>query len=105
MKTMDFELVNNTHDVDEAHDLINQMLKSKINFLELKRLSLNVRCGEVPPEVTNRLEELKDAREQLSHFLRNLTDDYELEIYCPIRIHIKEKGQSSNTLAEIVNEH
>ncbi len=98
MNTLEIKLVDNTYEISESNEVLQQLLTDKINFLKKKRFSSEIRFGHCPTNVEGRLQELEEAKMQLANFFNSLQNtDYEVEIECPVRITIHETQSELST--------
>lgn len=73
MKTTN--LITDLYTPDEAKEILLDMVKSKINFHNIKSLSALVRFNQPDPESESRIKELQEAREELLALIQQAEND------------------------------
>ncbi len=99
MKDYQLDLVKNTYPVHDAKEVLLSLLSDKIKFLTCKIFSLEERFGDVPVHLKERVEELKNEKNQLIETLDSFDDENHLvEIDCQIVFKVKEGPGSDASL-------
>ncbi len=92
----EFKLIDTTYSPAEAKEILEKLINEKINFFKLMELSNYIKFQEDRPHVYKRIEELKETSENLKMIFKNLPNDFEVELDCPVTIRIKEKSLSES---------
>lgn len=99
MKTTD--LIKGQFTPEEAREILCDMLKSKINFHNIKSLSSLVRFNQPSPESELRIQELQEAREQLLALIQQAEDlNMDLHIESTINVSFQLKEQSAEVCSK-----
>lgn len=70
MKKQEFELVTGTFDLEDAHEVLMNLITGKINFHTKKILSTRERNGTEDEHSEKRIEELNASREKILQLLK-----------------------------------
>ncbi len=93
--THEFKLIDTTYSPNEAQELIFNMIKEKKNFFKIMELANYVKFQEDPDHISLRIEQLDESKEELKKVFKDLGDDYELEVFCPVKIVAKKKDKAA----------
>ena len=87
----EYKLVKGEFNPDEAKDIVNSLINSKINFHNLKDFSENIRFNNDPSLSKKRIEELIELKKRINDLILVATkENSTLEINCNIEIKLKE---------------
>lgn len=75
MKKREIKLGTGTYDVDEAQEVLMNLIINKINFHTKKILSLRERYGKEDKQSEKRIEELNATREEILQFLEKVDEN------------------------------
>lgn len=71
---LEMDLINGMYGSEEAFEVTQQLLLEKINFLEMKKFSQEIRFGQVEQHILDRLKELNAASKEIGEFMKQNTD-------------------------------
>lgn len=95
VKKFSFQLIQNTYDVEETQNLLNELIDKKIASIEKQIESLNDRFVVSSPFLEDRLNHLLQAKDDLESFFRSVhSDEYDVMIDCPINIELSEMSDA-----------
>lgn len=87
------ELINGSFSPAEALEIIDQMVKKKIEFHELRNFSEQVRFGRENAQSLAALKRLVVISEQVRELFKETEEDAEIELKSEIIIHVKQPVQ------------
>lgn len=90
MKNHQFNLIDSTYGVEDAKEVLASLITDKINFLNKKIFSEQVRFGSDTQHKENRVQILKMEQEQLLETLNALEDGARIGISCKVNMKIEE---------------
>lgn len=82
-------LINNTFEVDEAKELVIQLLSEKVAFVKDRIYALEEKFGITSPNLNQRLVELNKAIEEVNEFMEQIDEEaMDVRVQCPINIEL-----------------
>ncbi len=91
MQEMEFKLIDNTYNPEEAKEVLLELIKSKIKFLNHKIFSSYERFGSESTDLEKRILELSEDRERLmKQFMAIENSEVEIKIDCTAKLNVKE---------------
>lgn len=69
--TYHFQLIKGSYSSEDAKEMLQELIKSKINFHNIKNFTSEIRFNITSPDSRERIEYLKNARRELMHFIEN----------------------------------
>lgn len=75
----------------KAKSVLLELLNHKIKYHEVEKLSNQMHYGEDKEHSENRIEELKEEKQQLLYWLDSLQGVDKIKIHCIIQLEIKNK--------------
>ncbi len=98
----EFDLINTVYSPKEARQVMVRLINDKINFLNLKVLSLYERYSGDPAHLEKRIAELNEAEKYLVDVLNGLENDsFEVDIKCPVKFKIKRTKRKSRAKSQV----
>ena len=98
---LSLHLIRNTYEVDDAKEVITQLLSDKINFIRRQIFSLDERYGINSSYLENRLKELNQSKEDIVTFFNSInSEEFEVKIDCPVSIELVEKTQNTSAATD-----
>jgi len=98
---LSLHLIRNTYEVDDAKEVITQLLSDKINFIRRQIFSLDERYGINSSYLENRLKELNQSKEDIVTFFKSInSEELEVKIDCPVNIELVEKTQNTSAATD-----
>ncbi len=101
----EFKLIDTTYSPTQAKELLTKMIKEKMNFFKLMDLAHYSRYQEDLEHISNRIKLLSANMEEIQEFFSEFSDDYDVEVYCPVQIKVRKKEDSNSGSAELVAEN
>lgn len=90
MKNTEIELINNEFEINEAKNLLMQLIQDKINFHVSKNFSQLERLGKIDAISAMKIETLTAEKEKIKKLLESITDQSsKVEINATINISFK----------------
>jgi len=81
-----FKLIDSTYPAEEAKEVILSLVNDKINFLQKKIFSHEIRFELDTPHLKQRVTELKQEVQELKEILNKLDNDQLIEINCSVKL-------------------
>ncbi len=89
-KNSKFQLINGVFTPDDAKNLLNSMIISKIQYHDLEGFSNSIRFNLNPSHSKNRIEELNNMKSTINQLLNKIqSNEQVVELKCEFEIKIK----------------
>ncbi|MBI1222518.1 MAG: hypothetical protein GC180_07940 [Bacteroidetes bacterium] len=71
---LELDLINGQYDAGDGFEIVHQLLLEKINFLQLKNFSLEIRYGQKDEHTKLRIKELEEAARQTMDYFKKFSE-------------------------------